>query len=141
MANVYLALCNCPKAYLTRKTWREDLEVALKIEGSQVSGTWSWVKLEHPLTAIGPMAEGYATLPIIMRLKMRHSGVAAAPIVGVRTLCQDAGRVATYFECSADNLNKPVPSLSVVTMLGLLWQTATAARGHACMGAGIIGGG
>ena len=52
LASVYLALRDCSSAYRTRKVWREGLEVAMKIKGSQGQRRVVWVKTEHPFTAI-----------------------------------------------------------------------------------------
>lgn len=60
LASVYLALRNCPSVYRTRKVWREGLEVAMKVKGSQGQRRVVWVKTEHPFTAISPMAEVHA---------------------------------------------------------------------------------
>ena len=51
LASVYLALRNCPSAYRTRKAWRDGLEVAMKIKGSQGQRRVVWIKTEHPFTA------------------------------------------------------------------------------------------
>lgn len=40
-----------------RKVWREGLEVAMKIKGSQDQPRVEWVKVEHPFTAISPKSE------------------------------------------------------------------------------------
>ena len=40
--------------------WREGLEVAMKIKGSQVQRRIEWVKTEHPFTAISPKSEVHA---------------------------------------------------------------------------------
>ncbi len=36
-----------------RKVWREGLEVAMKVKGSQGRRRVAWVRVEHPFTAIG----------------------------------------------------------------------------------------
>jgi len=59
LASVYLANRDCP-SYRTRKVWREGLEVAIKIKGSQGQRRVVWIKSEHPFTAISPMAEVHA---------------------------------------------------------------------------------
>ena len=59
LANVYLARRDCP-SYRPRKIWREGLEVAIKIKGSQGQRRVVWIKPEHPLTAISPGAEVHA---------------------------------------------------------------------------------
>lgn len=42
------------------KVWREGLEVAMKIKGSQGQKRVVWVKSEHPWTAISPQHEVHA---------------------------------------------------------------------------------
>ena len=44
-------------AYPYRKVWREGLEVAMKIKGSQGRPRREWVKRKHPLSAISPPHE------------------------------------------------------------------------------------
>lgn len=46
--------------YGRRKVWREGLEVAMKIKGSQGQKRVEWVKVEHPFTAISPACEVHA---------------------------------------------------------------------------------
>lgn len=46
--------------YERRKVWREGLEVAMKIKGSQGRKRVEWVKYEHPWTAISPKHEVHA---------------------------------------------------------------------------------
>jgi hypothetical protein len=46
--------------YRRRKVWREGLEVAMKIKGSQGQRRVEWVKVEHPFTAISPACEVHA---------------------------------------------------------------------------------
>lgn len=46
--------------YGRRKVWREGLEVAMKIKGSQGHQRVEWVKVEHPFTAISPEHEVHA---------------------------------------------------------------------------------
>ncbi|UCJ11985.1 MAG: IS1 family transposase [Phormidium sp. PBR-2020] len=46
--------------YPWRKVWREGLEVAMKIKGSQGQPRVEWVKVEHPFTAISPADEVHA---------------------------------------------------------------------------------
>lgn len=60
LASVYLTLRDCSGAYRTRKVWREGLEVAIKIKGSQGQRRVVWVNPEHPFTAISPIAEVHA---------------------------------------------------------------------------------
>jgi hypothetical protein len=46
--------------YPFRKVWREGLEVAIKMKGSQ--GQWRvvWLKVDHSFTALSPASEGHA---------------------------------------------------------------------------------
>lgn len=46
--------------YPHRKVWREGLEVAIKIKGSQGRPRIEWVKAEHPLTAISDKSDVHA---------------------------------------------------------------------------------
>ena len=46
--------------YGRRKVWREGLEVAMKIKGSQGHKRVLWVKAEHLFTAISPDCEVHA---------------------------------------------------------------------------------
>ena len=48
------------EAYPYRKGWREGLEIAIKIKGSQGTRRVEWLQQEHPLTAISPQAEVHA---------------------------------------------------------------------------------
>lgn len=67
LASIYLALRDCP-SYRTRKVWREGMEVAIKIKGSQGQRRVVWIKPEHPFTAISPMAEVHANHNVGVRL-------------------------------------------------------------------------
>lgn len=60
LASVYLPSGSTPKNCAYRKVWREGLEVAMKIKGSQGKPRVEWVKAEHPFTAISPKAEVHA---------------------------------------------------------------------------------
>ena len=46
--------------YGRRKVWRQGLEVAMKIKGSQGRKRVEWVKVEHPFTAPSPAGEVHA---------------------------------------------------------------------------------
>ncbi len=52
MASVYLKSTEVSREYGHRKVWRQRLEVAIKIKGSQGNRRGEWVKPEHPYTAI-----------------------------------------------------------------------------------------
>ena len=58
-ASVYLSYREYPK-HCHRKVWREGLEVAIKIKGSQGKRRVQWVKPEHPWSAISAKAEVHA---------------------------------------------------------------------------------
>jgi hypothetical protein len=51
LASVYLPSSFTCDAYPYRKVWREGLEVAIKIKGSQGEPRIEWLKVEHPWTA------------------------------------------------------------------------------------------
>lgn len=60
LASVYLKRKEYPSAYGYRKVWREGLEVAMKIKGSQGRRRVVWIKPEHPFTAISSVSEVHA---------------------------------------------------------------------------------
>ncbi len=60
LASVSLKPGEAHPAYGRRKVWREGLEVAMKIKGSQGHKRVEWVKVEHPFTAISPEHEVHA---------------------------------------------------------------------------------
>jgi hypothetical protein len=57
LASVFLPLKDYPRDYEHRKVWREGLEAAMKIKGSQGQRRVEWVKVEHPFTAISSIYE------------------------------------------------------------------------------------
>jgi hypothetical protein len=52
LATVRLSYQQVSACYRHLKVWREGLEVAIKIKGSQGRRRVEWVKPEHPFTAI-----------------------------------------------------------------------------------------
>jgi hypothetical protein len=60
LASVYLKAAEVHPDYGHRKVWRQGLEVAMKIKGSQGKRRVEWVKVEHPFTAISPLSEVHA---------------------------------------------------------------------------------
>jgi len=60
LASVRLAPDGAHPDYGRRKVWREGLEVAMKIKGTQAQKRVGWVKVEHPFTAISPEHEVHA---------------------------------------------------------------------------------
>ena len=60
LTSIYLLQGEYHPDYGHRKVWREGLEVAMKIKGSQGKRRVEWVKVEHPFTAISPSQEVHA---------------------------------------------------------------------------------
>jgi hypothetical protein len=60
LAAVWLKREKWPKDYPYRKVWREGVEVAMKIKGSQGRPRRKWVHQEHPFTAISSFGEVHA---------------------------------------------------------------------------------
>ena len=60
LASVLLKVGEAHPDYGRRQVWREGLEVAMKIKGSQGKKRVEWVKVEHPFTAISPASEVHA---------------------------------------------------------------------------------
>ena len=60
IASVYLSGKTTTSAYAYRKVWREGLEVAIKIKGSQGQPRVEWLKQEHPWTAISRVDQVHA---------------------------------------------------------------------------------
>jgi hypothetical protein len=60
LASVYRGESEKTEAFEYRKVWREGLEVALKIKGSQGKPRIEWLRQEHPFTAISPKSEVHA---------------------------------------------------------------------------------
>ncbi len=60
IASVRLKYQDCCAQYGHLKVWREGLEVAIKIKGSQGKPRVEWVKPEHPFTAISLASEVHA---------------------------------------------------------------------------------
>ena len=60
LASVSLKAGETHPDYRRRKVWRERLEVAIKIKGSQGQRRVESVKAEHPFTAISPESEVHA---------------------------------------------------------------------------------
>jgi hypothetical protein len=60
LASVYLPSSLTSDAYPYRKVWREGLEVAIKIKGSQGQPRVEWLNVEHPWTALSAIAEVHA---------------------------------------------------------------------------------
>ena len=60
IASCYLKASEYSLAYGYRKVWKQGLEVAIKIKGSQGNRRVEWVKPEHPFTAISPASEVHA---------------------------------------------------------------------------------
>ena len=57
LASVYLPEKERTQSYGYRKVWREGLEVAIKVKGSQGKPHVEWVRPEHPFTAISSTSD------------------------------------------------------------------------------------
>jgi hypothetical protein len=60
LASVYLKVSEMSASYQYLKVWREGLEVAMKVKGSQGKPHIKWLKQEHPFTAISAKSDVYA---------------------------------------------------------------------------------
>lgn len=60
LASEYLSERRLALSYPSRKVWREGLEVAIKVKGSQVQRRVVRLKVEHPFTTISPTAQVHA---------------------------------------------------------------------------------
>ncbi len=60
LASVRLNSEQVSRQYGHLKVWREGLEVAIKIKGSQGNRRVEWLKVEHPFTAISSSATVHA---------------------------------------------------------------------------------
>ncbi len=60
LASVSLKAGEAHRDYGRRKVWRQGLEVAMNIKGSQGHTRVEWVKVEHPFTAVSPASEVHA---------------------------------------------------------------------------------
>lgn len=57
LASLYLKQGETTQAYEYRKVWREGLEVAMKVKGSQGKPHVEWLRSEHPFTAISSQSD------------------------------------------------------------------------------------
>jgi hypothetical protein len=85
--------------YGRRKVWRQGLEVAMKIKGSQGQRRVEWVKVEHPFTAISPANEVHANHNEAQNSALRRR--ASASSQAAEFVCQTGGRTATSVGCTA----------------------------------------
>jgi len=60
LSSVHLKAGEAHPDYGRRQVWRQGLEVAMKIKGSQGRKRVEWVKVEHPFTALSPAREVHA---------------------------------------------------------------------------------
>jgi hypothetical protein len=60
LASVYLPEKERTQSYGYRKVWREGLEVAIKVKGSQGKPHVEWLRPEHPFTAISAKSDVHA---------------------------------------------------------------------------------
>ncbi|NJK52344.1 MAG: hypothetical protein HC936_05090 [Leptolyngbyaceae cyanobacterium SU_3_3] len=64
---MHLTQSETTQTYKYRKVWREGLEVAMKIKGSQGQSHAEWLRAEHPWTAISPKSEVHANHNLALR--------------------------------------------------------------------------
>jgi hypothetical protein len=57
---VFLPASQTTHSFGYRKVWREGLEVAIKVKGSQGMPHIEWIRPEHPFTAISSTSEVHA---------------------------------------------------------------------------------
>jgi hypothetical protein len=60
LASVYLPQSETTQTYRYRKVWREVLEVAMKVKGSQGKPHIEWLRQEYPFTAISSKSDVHA---------------------------------------------------------------------------------
>ena len=96
--------------YEYRKVWREGIELAIKIKGSQGNPRREWVNPEHPFTAISSESDVHANhneaLNSAIRLDFAASGnnlqMQCLP-PSSEYLCQECGWINTRYHCSEIN--------------------------------------
>lgn len=74
LASVRLKYQQVPAQYGHLKVWRQGLEVAIKIKGSQGRPRIESVKPEHPFTAISPASEVHANHNEALNSSIRRRG-------------------------------------------------------------------
>jgi hypothetical protein len=60
LASVFLPSAQTTDVFGYRKVWREGLEVAMKVKGSQGTPQIEWIMPEHPFTVISSLSEVHA---------------------------------------------------------------------------------
>jgi hypothetical protein len=60
LASTYLQQSEMTSDYPYRKVWREGLEVAIEIKGSQGKPRIEWLRVEHPFTSISSKSDVHA---------------------------------------------------------------------------------
>lgn len=74
LASVYLTAGEAHRDYHHRKVWREGLEVAMKIKGSQGKRRVEWAYPEHPFTAVSAASEVHANHNEAQNSALRRRG-------------------------------------------------------------------
>jgi hypothetical protein len=95
LASVTLAPGDAHPDYGRRKVWREGLEVAMKIKGSQGQKRVEWVKVEHPFTAISPEHEVHANHNEAHNSALRRR--ASASSTATEFVCEASGSITKSF--------------------------------------------
>jgi hypothetical protein len=79
LASVRLNSEQVSRQYGHLKVWREGLEVAIKIKGSQGNRRVEWLKVEHPFTAISSSATVHANHNEALNSCIRRRGTCLSP--------------------------------------------------------------
>ena len=87
LASVRLKYQEVSAQYRHLKVWREGLEVAVKIKGSQGQPRVEWVKPEHPFTAISLTSEVHANHNEALNSSIRRRKECLSP--SSESLCEN----------------------------------------------------
>jgi hypothetical protein len=96
---VYLTQSEATQTYEYRKVWREGLEVAMKVKGSQGTPHVEWLRQEHPFTTISPQSEVHANHNEAHNSSLRRREARLSQTT--ESLCQNCGRTTAVFERTA----------------------------------------
>jgi hypothetical protein len=109
LASVRLKADEVHPNYPDRKVWRQGLEVAMKIKGSQGRKRVEWVRVEHPFTAISPAHEVHANHNEAQNSALRRRASASSQTT--KPVCQVRGGITTSFRCATSD-----PQLGTTTL-------------------------
>ncbi len=105
LASVYLKQADCHGNFPHRKVWREGVEVAMKIKGSQGNPRRKWVKIEHPYTSISLKYEVHAN----------HN---EAHNSAIRCKCSVYRRRQNLYSKKVEGLNRAITVQRLIRALG-----------------------